>query len=387
VSAKSEHAQKPRIMRPPQNFGRTTLRLEFDKSPDIPSSTPGYLARNFGVSRRKKVFRKALRSFLLIFVIFIVLSLLSPFASAQEEPTGGLVPSSCQEGCPCNICDLYTLALNIINFMLYGIAIPVAAVGFLFGGFTLLTSGGSPERLKRGRSAITTSIMGIALAFSAWAIFNVILSTIGFGIGTAGTAWFDPPTCEGTVAGASCDPPGPTGGNTDDDGNGVGGSQPPPPPAPLTGQAAASAAVLADLQRASNNKLDANTFNCPPTCLDNISDQTFRGAVTLSQMMVNAGFLADGTVPLVITGGNENTGGHSGSGPGSHVGGDKLDFRSRANAPLTQYIDSLNLTPLGDTGRAKNAYRVPGLPDAIFVYEGGSKQHWDVCFRSCTEFD
>jgi hypothetical protein len=128
-------------------------------------------------------------------ISLISLTLLAlPLLAWAAAPSGGLVPQWCQAGCPCSFCDLYNLADNIIGFLLYVIAIPVAAGAFLYGGVLMLTSGGNPGQITKGRGVMTNAVIGMALAFFAWAILNTILSTIGFGFD--GMNWYDIPNCE-----------------------------------------------------------------------------------------------------------------------------------------------------------------------------------------------
>ncbi|MEK7630672.1 MAG: transglycosylase SLT domain-containing protein [Patescibacteria group bacterium] len=136
-----------------------------------------------------------------IFTLTLLLLAL-PLLTFAAAPEGGLVPVGCQTGCPCSFCDLYDLADNIIGFLLYIIAVPVAAGAFLYGGVLMLTSGGNPSQITKGRGVMTNAVIGMALAFFAWAIFNTILSTIGFGIKKA--SWYDIPKCDPGGGTASC---------------------------------------------------------------------------------------------------------------------------------------------------------------------------------------
>jgi len=127
--------------------------------------------------------------FIIIFAtLFIPLPL---FAAAP------LVPENCIEGCPCSLCDLYNLARNVMDFLLFSVSVPIGAAVFLYGGVLLMTSGGSEDKLKRGRKTITGAVIGMALAFFAWAIMNVVLSVIGFKINFQGALkyWNQPPSC------------------------------------------------------------------------------------------------------------------------------------------------------------------------------------------------
>jgi NAD dependent epimerase/dehydratase family enzyme len=58
---------------------------------------------------------------------------------------------------------------NIIN-LLYTIAIPLCTIMVLWGGFTLLTSSGDPEKTKTGRNTILYAVVGFAVILFAKAV-------------------------------------------------------------------------------------------------------------------------------------------------------------------------------------------------------------------------
>ena len=155
-----------------------------------------------------------------IIIVSVCLLLISQFAIAQ-----GLVPSGCQTGCPCTLCDLYELARNFINFLLFVLAIPIGALMFLYGGVTLLTSQGNPNKLTQGKTVLVNAVIGLAIAFFAYVIIGALLSTLAFEISFGGALrqWYQPPSCELRSGGGTCTtefPTPPTG--------------PPPPSGPLS---------------------------------------------------------------------------------------------------------------------------------------------------------
>ena len=99
----------------------------------------------------------------------------------------GIVPCGCYEygkdgkcikGIECTICHLFEGVSRIINFLLKNIAFPLGVVAILYGGFMIMTSGGSEERVKKGKTALKFAIYGIILAFAAWLIIGTILSNL-----------------------------------------------------------------------------------------------------------------------------------------------------------------------------------------------------------------
>ena len=62
-----------------------------------------------------------------------------------------------------------------------GIAGSVAFLMFIYGGFTWLTSGGSPERIKKGKDTFIWATIGLIIIFSAYTILTTLFRSIGAG--------------------------------------------------------------------------------------------------------------------------------------------------------------------------------------------------------------
>lgn len=118
-----------------------------------------------------------------IFCFLISAFYFASFAFAAD----GLVPCGPGTSKPsCQFCDLLTLVEKIINFALYMIAIPLSVIFIIYGGFTIMTAGSSPERVKTGRSVIKAAVVGLLIALFAWMIVNTILTVL------AGEKKFEP---------------------------------------------------------------------------------------------------------------------------------------------------------------------------------------------------
>lgn len=61
---------------------------------------------------------------------------------------------------------------------LYGIGLSfigvVALLFIVYGGFLILTSQGSQDQLRRGKSYITYSIIGVVLAIAGYALYQIL---------------------------------------------------------------------------------------------------------------------------------------------------------------------------------------------------------------------
>ena len=73
--------------------------------------------------------------------------------------------------------DIRSIIGRVINAAL-GISGSIALLMFVWGGMLWLTSGGSPERIKKGKDAIVWAVLGLVLIFGSYAILNFVLGAI-----------------------------------------------------------------------------------------------------------------------------------------------------------------------------------------------------------------
>lgn len=79
----------------------------------------------------------------------------------------------------CGIDDFILLVKVVIGF-LQVIIIPLAVGFIVWGGFVIMTAGGSEERVKQGKKIITAAVIGIVISLGAYLLitaFNFILKT------------------------------------------------------------------------------------------------------------------------------------------------------------------------------------------------------------------
>ena len=94
--------------------------------------------------------------------------------------TTSLVPCDNSIAQPCNFNALMVLINNIINFILYGMVIPIAAILFAYAGFELVTSGGSTEKRGIAKKVFTNVVIGLVIAMSCWLIVKLVLGILGY---------------------------------------------------------------------------------------------------------------------------------------------------------------------------------------------------------------
>lgn len=103
-------------------------------------------------------------------------------AAVSEEydaPEGyaGPLPTCAFSGNCRDVNKLLELAVNSIQ-MLFGVIGSLAFVMFIFGGFTILTSFGSPEKVKKGQGILVAAVVGILIAFGAYVMIDFVLDAL-----------------------------------------------------------------------------------------------------------------------------------------------------------------------------------------------------------------
>lgn len=88
----------------------------------------------------------------------------------------GLVP--CTENC--GFSDVFKLINNVIHFILFDMAIPIAAIMFAYAGFLLITSGGETSKRTKAKKIFTNVAIGLIIAVAAFLIIKTILSIVGY---------------------------------------------------------------------------------------------------------------------------------------------------------------------------------------------------------------
>ncbi|OGI71126.1 hypothetical protein A3C60_00675 [Candidatus Nomurabacteria bacterium RIFCSPHIGHO2_02_FULL_37_45] len=82
---------------------------------------------------------------------------------------------------PCDFNAFLALIDKVIKFILFDMAIPIAAIMFVYAGFLLVTAGGEAAGARtKAKTIFTNAIIGLALAAAAWLIIRTILSILGY---------------------------------------------------------------------------------------------------------------------------------------------------------------------------------------------------------------
>lgn len=131
-----------------------------------------------------------IKKYLKALITFIFLVGLVGINSAWAAP---IVPCG-TAGNLCKLCHLWLLASNVINFIAFTLAIPIAILSFVAAGVLFLISGGNENRVALAKSIFTNTIIGIVIIFLAWLIVDTLIKSIAGSGGVIG-AWNSFPAC------------------------------------------------------------------------------------------------------------------------------------------------------------------------------------------------
>ncbi len=109
----------------------------------------------------------------LALAIFLAPALL---AEAQIVPPECRLPSNI--AATCTLCHLAILVINLTDFLVEKIALPVAAVLFAVGGIVLLLSGPSETRRTMGKKIILNTLIGLVIVLLAWIAVDTIIKVL-----------------------------------------------------------------------------------------------------------------------------------------------------------------------------------------------------------------
>lgn len=98
--------------------------------------------------------------------------------SSESQGAG---TESTKISCNYSLNDFLVLGMNIANFI-FGIIGSLALLVFIVGGLTWLTSGGVPDRIKKGKEILTQGIIGLIITLGAALIVNLVKTILNVNI-------------------------------------------------------------------------------------------------------------------------------------------------------------------------------------------------------------
>jgi len=115
-----------------------------------------------------------MNKYLLLIPVILGLILLTEPALAEEaaEATTDVVLNDPLDGA-----DIPTIIGRVIKVAL-GLSGTMALLMFIYGGFTWMTSGGSKDRIDKGRKTLLWAVIGLAVIFFAYVAVELVITAL-----------------------------------------------------------------------------------------------------------------------------------------------------------------------------------------------------------------
>ena len=113
-----------------------------------------------------------------IFIFVLLMVLLPVLSFAQPSEGTGLVTCTAAKDCDWNA--LLAMINKVINFALFALALPIAAIMFAWAGVLMVTSAGSTEARSKAKGIFGNVVWGLVLAVAAWLIVSTLLTILGY---------------------------------------------------------------------------------------------------------------------------------------------------------------------------------------------------------------
>jgi len=129
---------------------------------------------------KKTIRNRALGTFFFLGMVLIACISFAPLPvqGAGLVPCGGYTAEGEAEE-PCNFTYFMQMLNGIISFLLFDLAMPLAALMFAYAGFLYLTSGVKPAQREQAKKLLGNIVTGLVLALAAWLIVHTILTSLG----------------------------------------------------------------------------------------------------------------------------------------------------------------------------------------------------------------
>ena len=116
------------------------------------------------------------KRFSCIILMFILLFLLSGTQVLADSPLGGLKTAADQAGI--NTSNHIGLTLGKVFKQVLGIMGLLLLILFVVGGIMWMTSGGSPEKLKKAQGLLVNAIIGLIIVLCSYAIVDFVTTKL-----------------------------------------------------------------------------------------------------------------------------------------------------------------------------------------------------------------
>lgn len=124
-----------------------------------------------------------IKNFLAFFAFFLVLVFLTfsilPVFSAGPETINLDNPIGANKMTTGEILKRIGEVIKIV----LGVVGSIALLVFIYGGFLWLTSGGNPDKVKKGRDTFLWAVIGLLIIFNSYLLVDFLMKGISYGPG------------------------------------------------------------------------------------------------------------------------------------------------------------------------------------------------------------
>jgi hypothetical protein len=114
-------------------------------------------------------------------LIIILMLLVVPAVSSAYNIGDPIVPCGTTTTAPCDFGGFMLLVNNIKDFVIFELAMPIAAIMFFYAGFLMITAGGEAATARtKAKNIFTNAVIGLVVAAACWLIVSAILSILGY---------------------------------------------------------------------------------------------------------------------------------------------------------------------------------------------------------------
>jgi len=124
---------------------------------------------------------------LFLVLVFLVAIAVVPVSLHAQ----GLVACGGASQDPCQLCDIFQLISNILNFFVWPLGPTIATLMLATGGFMFFAGGANPVWITRARSIMTAAVIGIVIIFVAWLAVHFVLDFFGVASWTGLGTWWE----------------------------------------------------------------------------------------------------------------------------------------------------------------------------------------------------
>lgn len=100
---------------------------------------------------------------------------LALFSSAAQATT--ILPTCISDG-NCQVMDILSIAGNVADWILGSVG-AIALLFFVYGGFTLILSGGNEKHVEEGKLILTNAVIGLVIVFTSYIIVQYSMTLLG----------------------------------------------------------------------------------------------------------------------------------------------------------------------------------------------------------------